>query len=176
MNMIGAISKELVEFSTEKRLKFISVDLVSFIRKEFDFHKNTAQGQILNLIIPDSLPQCTWDVQEMKQVIAELMTNAIYFTPSGGTISVSVQLFTKDDSEIIKLIVENEGLGVEYAEKKHIFEPFVSNRPDSTGLGLSIVDKIIKNHGGTIYEDGQPGKNAKFIIELPVNSQKEVSL
>ena len=176
IDRIGQISHEFTRFSTDQPLNCKQLNVAKFINQEVKLHKQAVQGQVINVNVPDSLPECTWDPVQIGQVLAELLENAIHYTPRNGRIWVTVESAHKNGSEMVKIIVENEGQGVPKADKKQIFEPFIGTRADGTGLGLAIVEKIIKSHGGMIYENGQPGKNAKFVIELPINSQKEVSL
>jgi signal transduction histidine kinase len=64
--------------------------------------------------------------------------------------------------------VADQGPGVAAGDKKSIFEPYRSSRPRGMGLGLSIVKGIIEAHGGRVYESGEEGKGARFMILLPI--------
>jgi signal transduction histidine kinase len=173
INEIEHISDKFVLFSADKPLDIKLLDISNFINQEVAVHKQAIQDRSIEVKMPKSMPKCFWDGKQISQVLAELLRNAVYNTPINGHILVRLEPY-KEDSETVKIIVENEGQGVKYSDKKRIFEPFFSNRADGTGLGLAIVEKIIKNHGGFIYEDGQPGKYSRFVIEIPVDSRKEM--
>jgi len=67
-----------------------------------------------------------------------------------------------------QIVIEDSGSGVEEGKKTLIFQPFYSGRVRGMGLGLSIVKGIVDAHGGRVYEDGEPGVGARFVILLPI--------
>jgi ligand-binding sensor protein/two-component sensor histidine kinase len=174
VNKICQITNELMWFSTEQPLNLNIVNIADFINQEIAIYKQVEQSRTIDVNIPDILPECTWDIGKISQILAELLENAIYYTPLEGHIIVSVQHININSSNMIKIIVENDGPGIQQENKLKIFDSFFSTRSGGTGLGLAIVEKIVKAHYGSIYEEGQPGKNAKFIVELPVNVKKEL--
>lgn len=108
--------------------------------------------------------------RRLRQVIANLLANAIKFSPEGSTVTLTAQ----DKKEALKIVVMDEGIGIPKDEQEHIFDDFfrASNVGDfrGAGLGLSIAHKIIEAHEGTIevespYEEGITG--AKFTITIP---------
>jgi signal transduction histidine kinase len=107
------------------------------------------------------------NAQEMKQVVLNLLTNALDSTDRGGTITVQLHK-SVDQAE---LIVSDDGCGMTPDVLEHVFEPFFTRRRDGqgTGLGLSISCRIIADHGGHIdaHSDG-PGHGSKFRVLLPL--------
>jgi CheY-like chemotaxis protein len=127
----------------------------------------------LRVVLPASSDRrIMGDSDRLQQIVGNLISNAIKFTPEGGT--VTVRLTSDAHCEI--LVVEDDGRGIEPAFLPHVFEPF--RQQDSTasrgcgglGLGLSIARQLVLLHGGTIQatSDGA-GKGAKFIVSLPVS-------
>jgi signal transduction histidine kinase len=111
--------------------------------------------------------QAVVNAQEIKQVILNLVTNALDSVDVGG--SVSIQLL-QDDREA-HLIVKDNGCGMESDVLENIFEPFFTRRRDGqgTGLGLSITYRIIQEHGGSIRpESDGPDAGSTFTVSLPV--------
>ena len=106
--------------------------------------------------------------QELKQVVLNLLTNALDSVDVGG--SVHVQLVQQGNK--VKMSVTDNGCGMTDEVQQHIFEPFFTRRRDGqgTGLGLSITYRIIEEHGGTIqpFSEG-PGRGSRFTVELPIN-------
>ena len=116
-------------------------------------------------VFKENLPSLHLDPQHMKQAFINLFDNAISAMNNKGTITVEVSY-----DSILKLIsieVADDGKGISDAEKTKLFEPYFSTKKSGMGLGLAIVNSVIKDHNGSIrVQDNQPA-GAKFIIELP---------
>jgi signal transduction histidine kinase len=99
----------------------------------------------------DSSPQIVVRKGEMMQVISNLITNAIYAMPSGGTLTVSVQEATESDRQGLLLCVEDTGEGIPAENVRRIFEPFFTTRSSiGTGIGLWVAKQFIEGHKGRI--------------------------
>jgi signal transduction histidine kinase len=170
---IGLICNDFGRFVTEQPLNLQMVNVENLIQKEVAPFKQADLEKAIETNIRSSLPQCRWDPVQISQAIAELLENAIIYTPKGGRITIGAEIFQKDSESVVKMVIYNDGPGVERANKAKIFEPFFSTRPDGAGLGLAIAAKIIEAHKGIIREIGEPGKNARFVIEIPVTPQLE---
>jgi signal transduction histidine kinase len=112
--------------------------------------------------------------QEMKQVVLNLITNALDSLDPGGT--VQVRLSRAD--RWARLEVEDNGCGMTAEVQQHLFEPFYTRRRDGqgTGLGLSISYRIIQDHGGEIVPSSPgPGCGSRFVVTLPLNARQEIS-
>jgi two-component system, NtrC family, sensor kinase len=110
--------------------------------------------------------------QEMKQVVLNLITNALDSLDSGGTVYVDL----RQSAKTVELEVTDDGCGMTDEVIQHLFEPFFTRRRDGqgTGLGLSITYGIIRDHGGEILpsSDG-PGRGSRFLVILPLGAQQE---
>ena len=104
---------------------------------------------------------------QIKQVLLNLINNAIEATPPGGTITVTTRRL---DNETITITVADTGTGIEGTDLKHIFEPFFTTKSavKGTGLGLSVSYGIIKRHGGEISVKSASGQGTTFTVSLPV--------
>ena len=115
------------------------------------------------------------NAQEIKQVVLNLVTNALDSVERGG--QVTIELEPKEDA--VELRVLDNGCGMNDEVLRHLFEPFFTQRRDGqgTGLGLSITYRIIQEHGGTIhpYSEGL-GRGSQFTITLPLASHDEKEL
>jgi two-component system, OmpR family, phosphate regulon sensor histidine kinase PhoR len=125
--------------------------------------------QTLQLEIPDGLPPCWGNPLHLGQMVANLVGNAIEYTPEKGKIRVS---FAIEVGQLIFQVSDN-GFGIPPADQPHIFNKFYrgSNVPKyakGTGLGLSIVKSVVDNHRGRIWVDSIPGQGSTFTIVLPV--------
>ncbi len=106
------------------------------------------------------------DKNKIHQAILNILLNAAQASKPGDTIEVKTEVNSL--SSFIKIIVIDQGQGIEEKNKNYIFDPFFTTKTDGTGLGLSIVRNIIKNHNGNISFDSTPGKGTRVCIELPL--------
>jgi PAS domain S-box-containing protein len=118
------------------------------------------------------------DERKLKQVIYNLLTNAIKFTPDNGSVFV---LVTKTDKDIV-FRIEDTGIGIPEEAMSKLFYPFFQIRVlhpsihEGTGLGLSIVKAIIELHGGKIWVESKVGKGSRFSFTIPSNIKHGYSL
>jgi len=104
---------------------------------------------------------------EIKQVLANLIANAIDATPAGGLVETSV-ICSRDSVEIM---VSDTGCGISEANRKHLFEPFFTTKADvGTGLGLWVSKGIVEKHGGSILIDDAEGEGTTFRVRLSTRS------
>jgi signal transduction histidine kinase len=115
---------------------------------------------------------------QLQRAILNILTNAVNYTPVGGTVSVS----SKHDQEHIQIQIEDTGVGIESEDLPHIFERFYradkarSRASGGTGLGLAITQEIVARHHGTIAVESIVGKGSIFTISLPAHAEINTSL
>ena len=118
----------------------------------------------------ETLPsvEITGDRELMEYAVYNLLTNAIKYSP-GGT---RVRVFGEDDRNVVRLSVQDQGIGMDKKEVRRIFEKFYRTKraeqtgEAGTGIGLSIVEQIIQQHGGTIDVESEPGKGSRFTLVM----------
>ncbi len=121
----------------------------------------------------DTIPKVNADINKIRQVFTNLLTNAIKYSSKGSKVEVNVFSTGKD----IAVGIKDEGIGIPLEEQDKIFKPFstTSAKPTdgekSTGLGLVIVKRIIIGHQGKIWFESQPGKGTTFYFSLPINQK-----
>jgi two-component system phosphate regulon sensor histidine kinase PhoR len=122
--------------------------------------------QTLTLEMPTTPCYIHADAGRLTQVITNLLTNAINYTPEGGTIRVVVEADKTSDHVMIH--VEDTGVGIDQDNLPHIFQPFfrVVSEVEGTGLGLSIAKEIIELHDGAIEVKSTMGKGSTFTVRL----------
>ncbi len=105
---------------------------------------------------------------KMGQVILNLLMNAIQAIPDKGCVTIQTQRAEHENT--YKIIVKDDGVGMEKATIQKIFDPFFTTKKpgEGTGIGMSIVHTIIEDHNGKILIDSEPGKGSKFTIQLPI--------
>ncbi len=146
-------------------------DLIKMVKTEVEQLKETAEHHGLKLICntPDKLPLFNLDDTKIRQVVMNFMDNAIYYTPSGGSITVNLET----TADTISYTVVDTGLGVPKAEQHHLFTKFYragnarKMRPDGTGLGLFMAKKVIVAQGGAIIFKSEEGKGSTFGFSFP---------
>jgi signal transduction histidine kinase len=127
------------------------------------------RGVELSLHLPDAPIRIRHDPQRIGQVVANLVANAVKFTPRGGSVSVDVAA----TPEGARIEVVDTGVGIEAAELPHIFERFYRGsraneaRSSGSGLGLAIVRSIVDMHGGTVEVESRVGSGSRFVVTLP---------
>ena len=107
------------------------------------------------------------DMMQMKQVLVNLIQNAIQACPGEPHIALKTQV--KDKTCMIS--IQDHGNGIPDEDLSKIFEPYFTTKKKGTGLGLAIVQRIIRQHGGDIEAQSEPGKGSIFIISLPCNHE-----
>jgi len=139
-------------------------DVIGFVRH----HSNLENIQIETLFAP-SLPPVLMDEKKIKQVLINLLMNAIHAVDRKGTITITTKL--NRPANRITVEVSDTGHGIEKENLLRIFDPFFTTKPtgEGTGLGLSVSYGIIKGHGGNITVKSERGKGAAFTLSLPVS-------
>lgn len=142
-------------------------------------------GVTITLHVPDDFPPIYADAVRIQQVLRNLMSNALRFTPSGGQVIVSALIEEREhedtsqlslDAEVrrlLKLQVRDNGSGIAPEHQQRIFERFyqapqsASGRVGGQGLGLAIVKMIVELHGGSVSVESTPGEGSTFTCVLP---------
>jgi signal transduction histidine kinase len=132
-------------------------------------HLIHTSGVELKLELEESLPWISVDANQMKQVLLNLVHNALQAMPSGGEMIVSTQSAYRAGRDWVRVSVLDTGVGIPKSEQARIFEPFYTTKGDQggTGLGLSVTYGIITDHGGQIDVESQTGVGSKFTVWLP---------
>jgi two-component system sensor histidine kinase PilS (NtrC family) len=111
------------------------------------------------------------DADKLRQVFWNICDNALKAMAKGGTLSVQAE----ELGERIRVLVGDTGIGFTPAQLEKVFEPFQSGFNEGTGLGLALVYQIIQGHQGSVQVESQPGKGARFVMDLPKEALPPVS-
>jgi two-component system phosphate regulon sensor histidine kinase PhoR len=134
---------------------------------ELQLDQANAKNQSLTLQMPENTLNALIDEDRITQVVTNLISNAINYTPEGGHITVVLKPF---DEEFAEIRVEDTGLGIPPDALEHIFMPFYradNVQEHGTGLGLHITKQIVELHKGTILVTSELGKGSTFVVHLP---------
>jgi len=133
-------------------------------------HLIHTSGVQLSIELIKDPPWVSVDTNQMKQVLLNLIHNALQAMPAGGTLEIRTSTRSKDNRQWVVIEVKDSGMGIEVKNKDRIFEPFFTTKSSSggTGLGLSVTYGIVTDHGGTIDVESSSGKGSTFTVWLPL--------
>ncbi len=107
-------------------------------------------------------------VGALNQILLNLTTNAVHAMKEGGTLSIQFGLSTDNDN-IVRLVVEDTGSGIPREIRQSVFQPFFTTKEagEGTGIGLTVVQRLTQEHGGTVRATTEEGKGTRFILDFP---------
>lgn len=169
------ILSEFREFVKADQLTLSECYVNELVKQAVDLSFPRRSNIRLEMNLASRLPKVKADPGKLQRCFSELVENAVTFQAEGGALRVSTSRADKallPDTvsrlgKYVQITFEDKGPGVAEEQKKRIFDPFYSTRAKGMGLGLSIVKGIVEAHKGRIYEAGEPGTGARFVILLP---------
>ncbi len=173
-NRMRDLIKNLQDFNRPSSGEITPVDihttintLLVLIRKEYE-----SKDIIVMTNLSENMPLIEVVADQIKQVLLNLLNNAIYACDNGGIITIETEAHEKT----VCIKIHDTGSGIKSENIGHIFEPFFTTKPDlkGTGLGLSISYGIIKKHKGKIVVDSELGEGTTFTITLPNEGDSNV--
>lgn len=157
--------KDMLDFSKPLELRKCPEDACEFVKETLSIVKGVAEAK--EVLLEANLCQCDcpvcMDGAPMKQVLINLISNAIQASPKGETVMVNLH---RRKREIIFDVVDC-GCGIPLDKRSEIFSPFVTTKREGTGLGLPIVKKIVEAHDGRVEVLDNPGAGVTFRVVLP---------
>jgi signal transduction histidine kinase len=163
----GRMELELNEFSVAEVLDYaVNIVRAWCIR----------QGLVLRLEVAPDIESMHADERKIKQVLFNLLSNALRFTPRGGSIDVTARRGANPTEIVIS--VRDTGVGIPHEQQARIFDEFYQaaggpgRSRDGTGLGLALAKKFVELHGGRLWVDSQPGAGSTFSFTLPLELDK----
>ena len=118
----------------------------------------------LNLDLDSRLPDFSFDPDQVKQVLMNLIKNAVEAMPEGGRLSIKTRL--EKDQALVD--ITDTGRGFEKDHQANLFRPFYTTKKKGTGLGLAVSYKIVHDHNGDIIVDSQTGRGTSLVVQLPI--------
>jgi len=144
-------------------IKKLLSESINFMAKELQ-NKNIA----LNVNYENNLPPIMGDESQLKQAFYNIIKNGIQVMPDGGTLTINGNV----GDDFLEIVFTDTGPGISADDISRIMEPYFSKNQDGTGLGLLIVDRIIRAHGGELGIESSINSGAVFTIRLPLHERR----
>jgi signal transduction histidine kinase len=182
---LGHMMQELLDVSrmdqVKLELKRRSCDLLALLKGAVARHNSTTKSHDITFL-PDGLAEQEKvmgfvDSVRIEQVINNLLTNAIKYSPNGGQIEVHVSPRRNDQDKIeeLSVMVKDEGIGIAARDLPHIFERFyraetlTNSSISGFGIGLYLTKELVQAHGGRIWVESIKGQGSTFFVVLPLS-------
>ena len=172
-----SILQSLLEFARPSGGTFREIDVNELIKEVLLLlkHRTAKLKHRIDLHLTRELPKISADAGSLRQVLMNLLLNAIYFTPEGGRITIATEADAParpglaGEGRRVRLTVRDTGTGIAPEVAGKIFDPFFTTKPvgEGTGLGLTISHRIVEEHGGSIDVESEPGAGTAFVLTLP---------
>ncbi|WP_437621336.1 ATP-binding protein [Sorangium sp. So ce1151] len=143
-------------------------DLRELAREAVELYRPVSPEHTIELSLPETPALVRCDATRIGQVLNNLLSNALKYSPAGGQVDVALRA----GSDGVEIAVRDQGVGIEPADLAHLFEPFrrlksTSGSIPGTGLGLTVAKRIVEAHGGRLLVESRPGSGSVFRFELP---------
>jgi len=180
---MAALIRELLNFARRSAPERAPVDLRDVLEETVDLLTVVGEkhGARLHASVPDQPAVARIDPNQMKQVMTNLVVNAIQAMPDGGTVALGIrrcrarppQSPEQPEVDCYAVSVQDEGVGIPPKSLPHLFEPFFTTKAvgEGTGLGLSVAYGIVEEHEGWIGVESEPGGGSCFTVYLPAEAK-----
>jgi two-component system, NtrC family, sensor histidine kinase HydH len=170
VDRLNAIVSRLLYFSRADNAERHPVHLNEILNETLDLLAAQAknQGIVLERDLATDLPPVVGSANALRQVVLNLLTNAFQAMPHGGRLRCSSRF--RPQGRLAEVRVADTGPGVPEEVRAHLFEPFVTTRPDGTGLGLALCREIVQSHGGRIELETAGATGTTFLVLLPTET------
>jgi signal transduction histidine kinase len=163
---IGRLSRLLTEFLELARPRAAVREVVAFgklVGDVLDLEQGAASQRAVSVVREVADCSLAGDPEKLKQVVLNLVMNALESMPGGGTLTVKVAC---EEGQVL-LIVADSGTGIDADALTHVFDPFFTTKEAGTGLGLSIVRKVVDQHTGEVRIETERGVGTRVTVVLP---------
>ena len=172
--------RQLLDFARRSTPRLERVDVTALTARTLSMLTPLAERHHVTLALDEAPPIATFaDAGQIEQALINLIMNGVQAMPGGGTLAVSlkrarettpVELGGDGVRDDVVIEVRDQGKGMDAEVLRHVFEPFYTTKAvgEGTGLGLSVSYGLVREHGGWISADSEPGKGSTFAIHLPI--------
>ncbi len=166
--MVGDLLESSRVEAGHLELKKSPYDVRDIVKEAVSLHESSSKIHQISFVAEGPMT-CDCDPLRINQVMHNLMSNAIKYSPHGGTIKVAI----RKEEGFARVTIQDQGIGIDAEDQHKIFEPFRRTKATKqtipgVGLGLSVAKKIVEAHGGKVELSSAPGKGSTFAIKLPL--------
>ncbi|MFV0442203.1 MAG: sensor histidine kinase [Planctomycetaceae bacterium] len=171
INRLDTTLQSFLDYARPPKLIRRQVDVREIIARTIQLVTPRAERQhvYLEQHLPAEPITAIVDPEQLRQVLLNLLLNAVDALTSGGQVTVSL---TTVEADRVQLSIEDNGPGIPDTLLPKLFEPFVSTKPSGTGLGLTICHRIVENHGGELVAENRVPHGARFVLTLPRHAEQ----
>jgi signal transduction histidine kinase len=165
----------LSSFTRQRHPRYEPADLHDLIRRTLTFIARDAESRHIQILVsfaPLRL-SCQMDVRMMKQVLLNLLKNAMEAMPEGGRLEIRTGLREASDGEPALAVIElkDSGVGISETDLRKVFRPLYTTKPRGNGLGLPFCRQVIEEHGGEIRINSRKGSGTTVTFSIPIHEQ-----
>jgi two-component system sensor histidine kinase HydH len=174
VDRLNKLVVQVLDFAKLKKPNLTPFSLNDLIRKVVGLFKSEIKDKQVkfSLGLSPNISRIQADEDQVRQILMNLIINAAQAILKKGEIKIKTEKALLKGEPAIKLIIEDNGIGITEKDFNQIFDPFFSTKEQGSGLGLSIVYKLVEAHQGEIKVESKEGKGTKFIIFLPQKGGK----
>jgi two-component system sensor histidine kinase HydH len=168
---LNGLVTQFLEFARPRPPQMIPTDAAALTDSVLNLVRQVAAQNdvILRREFDGELPAVKCDPEQMKQVLLNLVLNAIQAIPASGEVSVAAEI----KESILLLRVKDTGPGIPAERVDEVFDPFFTTKQNGTGLGLPIAYQIVEQHGGELAIESNTPRGCSFVIRLPLDGKTE---
>jgi signal transduction histidine kinase len=167
---LGGLLTELLDFARPREPRFRRLDVAASVEDAVRLARSSLATSNVRIetALTGNLPAVECDEEQIKQVLLNLLMNAVQAMPDGGRVDVSAS----QEGGHVALIVADDGPGIPEEMRARIFDPFFTTREAGTGLGLAVVQQIVTQHGGQIDVEQNGAQGARFVVRIPIRNRR----
>jgi signal transduction histidine kinase len=164
VDRLNLVLENFLRFARQAPLEGGACNLNALVREVLDLTRRQAERCNVAVVVRQAeLPLLAGDSGQLRQVLLNLVLNALQAMPDGGQLTIA----TRRADGRAEVVIADTGPGIPAGDEARIFKTFMTTRPEGTGLGLPISQRIVASHGGQISVANMPGAGATFTVALP---------
>lgn len=162
---LDSIINQFLKAVRPSKPNLVPIDLKSVIIETLTFMRGEIENRSVDVKChwPDLLPKISGDEALLKQAFYNIIKNSLQAMPEGGSIHIRCEF----DDDFVGLSMNDTGKGIDHEAMGRIFDPYFTSKPQGNGLGLMVVERIIRDHGGELTVESEPGEGARFHFNFP---------
>ena len=174
---LNTIVDNVLRFSRSSATPRGPVDIAETLRRTADLLAHTCREQGISVDLELEPGSCAvlGDASSLQQAFLNILLNAIQSMNQPGCVKISLNTLEDSSGRWCELAFLDSGCGINGMDIERIFDPFFTNKPGGTGLGLTIVHRIVDDHNGIIHVTSTPGRGTRVLLKLPLATQEVLS-